>query len=41
MGDDYEDFVRDESQGLGYTLEQVRGWEPPAKAKGGRGRRKA
>ena len=32
-------FVRDEAQGLGYTLEQVRGWEPPAKTRGGRGRR--
>ena len=36
MGDYYRDFVRDEAQGLGYTLEQVRGWEPPAKARGGR-----
>ena len=41
MGDDYRDFVRDEAQTIGYTLDQVRGWEPPAKAKGGRGRKKA
>jgi hypothetical protein len=39
MGDYYRDFVRDEAQTIGYTLDQVRGWEPPAKAKGGRGRK--
>jgi len=36
MGDYYADFVRDEAQALGFTLEQVRSWTPPAKAKGGR-----
>ena len=36
MGDYYRDFVRDEAQGLGYTTEQVRGWEPPAKMRRGR-----
>jgi hypothetical protein len=40
MGDYYRDFVRDESHGLGFTLERVRAWQPPAKAKGGRGRKK-
>lgn len=39
MGDYYTDFVRDEAQALGYTLEQVKGWVPPAKAKGGRGKK--
>ena len=32
MGDYYRDFVRDEAQALGYTLDQVRDWTPPAKA---------
>ena len=34
MDDYFADFVRDEAQGRGYTLEQVRSWGPPAKAKG-------
>ena len=37
MGDYYRDFVRDEAQALGLTLEAVRAWQPPAKAKGGEG----
>ena len=41
MGDYYADFVRDEAQALGYTLEQVQAWEPPAKVKGTRGRKKS
>jgi hypothetical protein len=41
MGDYYADFVRDEAQGLGYTLDRVRSWEPPAKVKGTRGRKKS
>jgi hypothetical protein len=41
MGDYYADFVRDEAQALGYTLDRVRTWQPPAKAKGTRGRKKA
>ena len=41
MGDYYADFVRDEAQALGFTLEKVRSWEPPAKAKGTRGRKKS
>jgi hypothetical protein len=41
MGDYYRDFVADEAQSLGYTLEQVRGWQPPAKVKRGRGRAKS
>jgi len=41
MGDYYRDFVRDEAQALGYTLEQVRAWEPPVKARGTRGGRKS
>ena len=36
MGDYYRDFVRDEAHALGLTLESVRAWQPPAKAKGGR-----
>ena len=39
MGDYYADFVRDEAQALGYTSEQVKSWAPPAKAKGGRGKK--
>ena len=30
IGDYYADFVRDEAQALGYTLDQVRNWTPPA-----------
>ena len=41
MGDYYADFVRDEAQALGYTLEQVSDWQPPAKVKGTRGRKKS
>jgi len=41
IGDDHADFVRDEAQGLGYTLEQIKGWLPPAQARGVRVRRKA
>ena len=33
MGDHYGDFVRDEAQALGYTLGQVRAWEPPARVR--------
>jgi hypothetical protein len=40
MGDYYRDFVRDEAQALGYTVEQVRNWQPPAKAKSARGGKK-
>ncbi len=37
MGDYYRDFVRDEAQALGYTVEQVRNWQPPARpARGGK-----
>jgi hypothetical protein len=41
MGDYYRDFVADEVQALGFTLEQVRAWTPPAKAKRAGGRKKA
>jgi hypothetical protein len=41
MGDYYRDFVRDEAHALGLTLEAVRAWQPPAKAKGGKGKKKA
>jgi hypothetical protein len=39
MGDYYRDFVRDEAQALGFTLDQVRAWGPPAKSRGGRTRK--
>jgi hypothetical protein len=39
MGDYYRDFVRDEAQALGYTRDQIRDWEPPAKARRTRGRK--
>jgi hypothetical protein len=40
MGDYYRDFVADEAQALGFTLEQVRAWTPPAKVKRAGGRKK-
>jgi len=39
MGDYYRDFVADEAQALGFTLEQLRAWTPPAKVKGRGGKR--
>ncbi|MEO0769831.1 MAG: SAM-dependent methyltransferase, partial [Cyanobacteria bacterium J06649_4] len=33
MGDYYESFARDEAQQLGKTLDDIRAWQPPAKAK--------
>ncbi|MEP7311643.1 MAG: BREX-2 system adenine-specific DNA-methyltransferase PglX [Pseudomonadota bacterium] len=30
VGDHYEDFVRDEARGLGYTLDDLKGWKPTA-----------
>jgi len=40
LGDDFADFVHDEARALGYTSEQVRGWEPAAgMMRGRRGRR--
>jgi hypothetical protein len=30
MGDYYHDFVRDEVQAMGYTLEQARAWQRPS-----------
>ena len=35
-GDYYRDFVRDEAQALGSTLEQVRAWGSPVRARGRR-----
>jgi hypothetical protein len=32
------DFVRDEAQGIGYTIEQVGVWQPPSRPCRGRGR---
>jgi hypothetical protein len=29
LGEFYRDFVRDEAQSLGYTVEQLRAWQPP------------
>ena len=41
-GDHFRDFVRDEAQKLGKTLEDVRGWRPLEKAgRGRKGKRKA
>ena len=40
MGDYYRDFVADEAQTLGFTLEQVRALTPPAKVKRASGRKK-
>ena len=34
MGDYYRDYLRDEAQALGVTLDQVRSWEPPASSRG-------
>jgi hypothetical protein len=39
MGDYYRDFFRDEAQTLGYTLDTVRAWRPPAKAQANRPRK--
>jgi hypothetical protein len=41
IGDYFEEFVKTEAMALGYTLDQVRAWEPPAKAKGARGRKRS
>jgi hypothetical protein len=40
VADYYRDFVHDESQAIGYTLDQIRALAPPPEAKGGRGRKK-
>ena len=29
LGEFYRDFVRDEARSLGYTVEQLRAWQPP------------
>ena len=39
MGDYYRDFVRDEAQTLGYSLDSVRAGTPPAKAQANRPRK--
>jgi hypothetical protein len=39
LGDDFEDFVKTEALALGYTVDQVRKWKPPAPERGVRGRR--
>lgn len=36
MGSYYRDFVADETQALGFTLEQVKGWTPPGQGEAGR-----
>jgi hypothetical protein len=38
MGDYFEGFIQDEARRLGQTVEDVRGWQPPART-GRRGRR--
>lgn len=40
MGDYYEGFVQEEARGMGKTVDEVCGWQPPAGGNGrGRGRR--
>ena len=39
LGDYFDDFVQTEALALGYTLEQVRTWAPPAPVKVGRSRK--
>ena len=29
LGESHRDFVRDEARSLGYTVEQLRTWQPP------------
>ena len=44
LGDYYADFVQTEAMALGYTVEQVRAWQPPEpvrKARGGRKKKAA
>ena len=41
MGDYYRDFVADEAQALGFTLQELKDWTPPARAKRGGGRKKS
>jgi hypothetical protein len=36
LGDYFEDFVATEALAIGYTVEQVRAWRPPARAPRGR-----
>ena len=31
MGDYHRDFVRDEARAIGYTVEWIRAWRPPAR----------
>jgi hypothetical protein len=31
MGDYYEGFVQDEARQMGRTIDDIRGWQPPAK----------
>jgi len=35
MGDYFEGFLQEESRNLGLTLDEIRGWTPPQKARGG------
>ena len=35
MGDYFEGFVQEESRNLGLTLDEIRVWTPPQKARGG------
>src|SRR5262249_7701122 len=39
MGDYYEGFVQDEARQMNKTVDEVRAWQPPARAARGRGRR--
>jgi hypothetical protein len=41
MGDFFEQFVQDEARAMEVTVEQIRGWSPPAQPARGRRRRKA
>ena len=40
MGDYFEGFVQEEARNLGLTLDEIKEWQPPERAKG-RGRKKA
>ena len=39
MGDHFPDFVKTEATDLGYTIDQVWAWQPPAPVRGKKGRK--
>ena len=40
MGDYFEGFVNEEARNLGKTVDEIRAWDPPAKKRGRRGKKK-